>query len=172
MAYHQKKPGLNRWLSCTQYIKQSKQRNESFKWIIQFLVIVTPSRMQDIEKDLEKTFDIINRKILLKKMCSVGFSATQLLSFLVWVVLLLSSFQVSVKNKFSNVASTNCKVTQQSTGFSLLRESPLLTQNFLISPPGKIPPSRLPAPPPAQPSFYSPPPPKVNFPNKTTTFRL
>ena len=74
--------------------------------------------------NLQKAFDIINHKILLKKMYSVGFSATQLLSFLVWVVLLLTSFQVSIKNKFSNVASTNCKVVEQSTGFSLLRESP------------------------------------------------
>ena len=41
MAYHQKKPGLNRWLSCTQHVKQNKQRNENFKWAIQFLVIAT-----------------------------------------------------------------------------------------------------------------------------------
>ena len=72
--------------------------------------------------NLQKTFDIINHKILLKK--NVGFSATQLLGFLVWVVHLFTSFQVSIKNKFSNVASTNCGGAQQSTGFSLLGESP------------------------------------------------
>ena len=74
--------------------------------------------------NLQKTFDIINHKILLKKMYSVGFSATQLLGFLVWVVPLFTSFQVSFKNKFPNVASTNCGGAQQSTGFSLLGESP------------------------------------------------
>ena len=37
----QKKPGLNRWLSCTQHVKQNNQRNENFKWAIQFLVIAT-----------------------------------------------------------------------------------------------------------------------------------
>ena len=41
MAYHQKKPGLNRWLSRTQHVKQNKQRKENFKWAIQFLVIAT-----------------------------------------------------------------------------------------------------------------------------------
>ena len=33
--------------------------------------------------NLQKAFDIINHKILLRKMYSVGFSATQLLGFLV-----------------------------------------------------------------------------------------
>ena len=50
--------------------------------------------------DLQKAFDIINHKILLKKMYSVGFSATQFFGFLVWVMPLFTSFQVSIKNKF------------------------------------------------------------------------
>ena len=33
--------------------------------------------------NLQKAFDIINHKILFKKMYSAGFSATQLLGFLV-----------------------------------------------------------------------------------------
>ena len=44
-AYHQKKPDLNHWLSCTQHTKQNKQRNKHFKWAIQFLAIA--SRMED-----------------------------------------------------------------------------------------------------------------------------
>ena len=60
--------------------------------------------------NLQNAFDIIIHKILLKKMYSVGFSATQLHGFLVRVVPLFTSFQVSIKNKFSNVASTSCGV--------------------------------------------------------------
>ena len=41
MAYRQKKPGLNHWLSFTQHAKQKKQRNENFKLAIQFLAIAT-----------------------------------------------------------------------------------------------------------------------------------
>ena len=54
---------------------------------------------------------------LIEKVYSVGFSATQLLSFLVWAVALFTSFQVSTKKKFSNVGNTNCGVAQKSRGF-------------------------------------------------------
>ena len=68
--------------------------------------------------NLQKAFEKdINHTILLKKMHSVGFSATQLLAFLVWAVALFTSFQVSIKNKFSNVGNTNCGVAQKSRGF-------------------------------------------------------
>ena len=69
--------------------------------------------------NLQKAFDIINHKILLKKMYSA-----QLLGFLVWVLHLFTSFHMSIKNKFSTAASTNCGEAQQSTGFSSLGESP------------------------------------------------
>ena len=93
--------------------------------------------------NLQKAFDIINHEILLKNVYSVGFLVTQLFGFLVWVVPPFTSFQGNIKNKFSNVASTNCEVAQQSTGFSLLGQSPQLVKNFLISPLGKIPPRRF-----------------------------
>ena len=93
--------------------------------------------------NLQKAFDIINHTILLKKMYSVGFSATQLLGFLVWAIALFTSFQVSIKNKFYNVGSTNCGVAQQSRGFPCCR-SPPLAKNLLIPPPGKIARRRLP----------------------------
>ena len=74
--------------------------------------------------NLQKAFDIINHKILFKKMYSTKFLENQLLDFLVWVVPLFTSFQLNIKNKFSNVASTNCGVAQQLTRLSLLRDSP------------------------------------------------
>ena len=85
-----------------------------------------PSRMSDklVLINSQNAFHILNHKILLKKMYSVGFSATQLLGFLVRVIPLFTSFQLSIKNKFSNVASTNCRVVQQLTEFFLLGDSP------------------------------------------------
>ena len=82
--------------------------------------------------NLQKAFNIINHKIL-KKMLSVTLSATQLFGFLVWVVALFTIFEVSIKNEFSNVASTDCGVAQQSTGFPCWG-SPPTSQNFAHSP--------------------------------------
>ena len=50
---------------------------------------------------------------------------------------LFTSFQISIKSKFSNVASTNCKVTQQGFPYSV---NPPTSQKFASPPPGKIPP--------------------------------
>ena len=81
MIYYQKKSGLNRWLSCIEHTKQNKQRNKNFKWAIQFLAILhlvgckTNDQRGMVLINLQKAFDIINHKILLKKMYSVEFSA-------------------------------------------------------------------------------------------------
>ena len=89
MVYYQKKSGLNRWLSCIEHTKQNKQRNKNFKWAIQFLAVLnlvgckTNDQKGMVVINLQKAFDSINHKILLKKIYSVGFSATQLLIFLV-----------------------------------------------------------------------------------------
>ena len=79
MAYYQKKLGLNCWLRCTQHTKQNKQRNENFKWAIQFLAILhlvgckTNDQRGMVFTNLQKAFDIINHKILLKKCIPLDF---------------------------------------------------------------------------------------------------
>ena len=93
--------------------------------------------------NLQKAFGILNHTILMKKMYPVGFSVTHSLGFLVWVVALFTSLQVSIKNKFFNVASTNCEVAQQSRGFPCWG-SPTTSQTFAHSPTGKSFPSWLP----------------------------
>ena len=75
---------------------------------------------------LQNAFDIINQKILLKKMYSLGLSVTKLLGFLIWVVALFTSFQVSIKNKFSNVSSTNCGVAHSPTWKNSSQKTTLL----------------------------------------------
>ena len=78
----------------------------------------TNSQRKMVLNNLQKPFDIINHKILLKKMYFVGISATQLLVFLVWFVPLFTSLQISKKIKLLQI------VAQQSTGLSLLGKSP------------------------------------------------
>ena len=67
--------------------------------------------------DLQKTFGVINHKILIKKMSSVGFSA----QWVAWFESYLSDrrFQVNIKNKFSSVAYINCRVPRGSISGSL-----------------------------------------------------
>ena len=62
--------------------------------------------------DLQKAFDTINHDILLKKMSLAGFSCQSI----TWFESYLSNrrFQVSIKNKYSNVANINCGVPQGS----------------------------------------------------------
>ena len=124
---YQKKPRLNHWPSCTEHTKQSKQRNENFKWAI---LIFSHSHLHLVRCKAKKngtyqfTKDIcLHKPQNLKKCILLDFQPTQLLGFLVWVVYLFISFQVSIKSKFSNVASTSCRVTQQLIEFSLLGES-------------------------------------------------
>ena len=75
---------------------------------------------------LQNAFDIINQKILLKKMYSVGLSVTQLLGFLIWVVPPFTSFQESIKSKFSNVSSTSCGVAHSPTWKNSSQKTTLL----------------------------------------------
>ena len=75
---------------------------KNLKWAMQFLAILhlvgckTNDQIGMVLTNLQKAFDIINQKILLKKMYSFGFSANQLLVFLVSVVPLLTNLQVSI----------------------------------------------------------------------------
>ena len=108
--------------------------------------------------NLQKAFDIINHTILLKKMYSVGFSATQLLGFLVWAIALFTSFQVSIKNKWKYQLWSSTTIER----VSLLPKS-LVSQKFAHSPTWKNCPQETP--PPSPPNFYSLSPPKVNFPH-------
>ena len=62
--------------------------------------------------DLEKGFDNINNEILLRKMSSIGFSAQSMFCFETY--LSYRNFQVSIKNKFSNIASIKYGVPQGS----------------------------------------------------------
>ena len=107
--------------------------------------------------NLQKAFDIINHKILLKKMFSVGFSANQLLGFLVWVV---PVYQFS--SEYQKWILQCCMYQlQSSTTIDRVYFAggvPPLGKNLLIPPPGKISPSRIP---PTSPNFYSLSPPKV-----------
>ena len=59
--------------------------------------------------DLQKAFDTINHDILLKKMSLAGFCQS-----ITWFESYVSNrrFQVSIKNKYSNVANINCGVPQ------------------------------------------------------------
>ena len=68
--------------------------------------------------DLQKAFDPINHNISMKKLSSIGFSHQSI----TWFGSYLSNrrFQVSIKNKYSNVANINCGVPQGSTLGSLL----------------------------------------------------
>ena len=62
--------------------------------------------------NLEKGFDNINNEILLRKMSSIGFSAQSIPCFETY--LSYRNFQVSIKNKFSNIASIKYGVPQGS----------------------------------------------------------
>ena len=90
--------------------------------------------------------------IVKNKFCSI-FSLLSC-GFLVWVLPLFTSFQVSIKSKFSNFASTTCGVTQH--GFSYW-EIPRLAKNLLVPPIWRNSPQKTPPPP----NFYTPPPPFI-----------
>ena len=93
--------------SCTQHTKQNKQRNKNFKWTIQFLTIAiyTFEDVRQINGQRRET-----TKSYWKKMSSVEFSAYWIAWFLVWVLSIYTSFQVSIKSKFSNDASINFRL--------------------------------------------------------------
>ena len=96
--------------------------------------------------------------IVKNKFCSI-FSLLSC-GFLVWVLPLFTSFQVSIKSKFSNFASTTCGVTQH--GFSYW-EIPPLAKKFARSPHlEKFSPEDSPH---HQIFIPTPSSPKVNFPN-------
>ena len=103
----------------------------------------TNGRRRMVLINLQKAFDIINHKILLQKTYSVGFSANQLLGFLVWVV---PAYQFS--SEYQKWTLQCCKYQRQSsTTFDRVYftgEVPPLAKNLLIPPPGKILPRRIP----------------------------
>ena len=70
----------------------------------------TNGRRRMVLINLQKAFDIINHKILLQKTYSVGFSANQLLGFLVWVV---PAYQFS--SEYQKWTLQCCKYQRQSS---------------------------------------------------------